>query len=118
MLVIPAIDLRGGRCVRLEKGAFDQQTTYSGDPVEVALHFQECGAKKLHVVDLDGAQSILTLNTELFPDSANTWDSLGEVSLYRGDRETALRHYRRALEVDPTFTNAAEQIEKILAETE
>lgn len=55
MIVIPAIDLKDGRCVRLYQGRADQETVYSDDPVETALHWQEEGAKLLHVVDLDGA---------------------------------------------------------------
>ena len=55
MEVIPAIDLRGGKCVRLYQGDFAQETVYSDDPVEVALRWQEMGAARLHVVDLDGA---------------------------------------------------------------
>ena len=63
--------------------------------------------------DLDRAKALLELNTELFPDSANAWDSLAEVTLYLGDRERAIDLYQKALEVDPGFTNAAEQIEAI-----
>ena len=66
--------------------------------------------------DLDRSQVILGLNTELFPNSPNTWDSLAEVVLYTGDRERSLKLYRKALEVDPGFTNATQQIEKILSE--
>lgn len=55
--VIPAIDLRGGRCVRLIQGQSHQETVYSYEPVEVALGFQQGGAQRLHVVDLDGAFS-------------------------------------------------------------
>lgn len=55
MLVIPAIDLRGGKCVRLVEGRADRETVYSGDPVAVALKWQAGGARWLHVVDLDGA---------------------------------------------------------------
>lgn len=57
MEVIPAIDLRGGRCVRLYQGDYAQETVYSDDPVEVALRWQSMGAARLHVVDLDGAAS-------------------------------------------------------------
>jgi phosphoribosylformimino-5-aminoimidazole carboxamide ribotide isomerase len=53
--LIPAIDLRGGRCVRLYQGDFRQETVYSEDPAEVALHWQSLGAPRLHLVDLDGA---------------------------------------------------------------
>ena len=55
MEVIPAIDLRGGRCVRLFQGDFRRETVFSDDPLSVALHWQEEGGPRLHVVDLDGA---------------------------------------------------------------
>jgi phosphoribosylformimino-5-aminoimidazole carboxamide ribotide isomerase len=55
MIVIPAIDLRGGRAVRLLKGDPEAETSYAEDPVEVAIGFQEDGARRLHVVDLDAA---------------------------------------------------------------
>ncbi|ACX51479.1 phosphoribosylformimino-5-aminoimidazole carboxamide ribotide isomerase [Ammonifex degensii KC4] len=55
MLVIPAIDLKGGCCVRLVEGKATLEVVYSSDPVEVALGFEAAGAKWLHVVDLDGA---------------------------------------------------------------
>jgi len=53
--VVPAIDLRGGRCVRLLYGDPARETRYDGDPVERAREFAAAGAKRLHVVDLDGA---------------------------------------------------------------
>lgn len=56
MMVIPAIDLRGGRCVRLVQGDYDRETVFSDDPVRVARGWQELGARMLHVVDLDGAR--------------------------------------------------------------
>jgi phosphoribosylformimino-5-aminoimidazole carboxamide ribotide isomerase len=55
VIVIPAIDLRGGRCVRLHQGRSDRETVFSDDPVAVALRWKELGAERLHVVDLDGA---------------------------------------------------------------
>ena len=55
MEVIPAIDLRNGRCVRLFQGDFNQETVFSDDPLAMALSWQEQGAHRLHVVDLDGA---------------------------------------------------------------
>ena len=55
MLVIPAIDLRNGKCVRLIEGRLDRETIYSEQPAETARHWQRLGAKYLHVVDLDGA---------------------------------------------------------------
>lgn len=56
MIVIPAIDLRGGRCVRLFRGDVEAETTYDDDPVEVANRFETGGARRLHVVDLDAAR--------------------------------------------------------------
>jgi phosphoribosyl isomerase A len=55
MIVIPAIDLRGGRAVRLLQGDPTNETTYADEPTEVAIRFQEEGARRLHVVDLDAA---------------------------------------------------------------
>jgi phosphoribosylformimino-5-aminoimidazole carboxamide ribotide isomerase len=57
MLVIPAIDLRQGNCVRLTQGRKDATTVYDGDPVKVAEGFERDGARMIHVVDLDGAFS-------------------------------------------------------------
>lgn len=56
MLILPAIDLLDGRCVRLRQGRFDESTVYSDDPLGVARAFVEMGAEALHVVDLDGAR--------------------------------------------------------------
>ncbi|MFQ5355041.1 MAG: 1-(5-phosphoribosyl)-5-[(5-phosphoribosylamino)methylideneamino]imidazole-4-carboxamide isomerase [Mariprofundaceae bacterium] len=53
--VIPAIDLKEGRCVRLSQGRLDEATIYGDDPASMAEHWQSLGAKRLHVVDLDGA---------------------------------------------------------------
>lgn len=57
MLVIPAIDLREGKCVRLVEGRLDQETVYSDNPVDMAVMWQDQGARMLHLVDLDGAFS-------------------------------------------------------------
>ena len=55
MLLIPAIDLRNGFCVRLLQGEIDKETVYSDEPAAMAVTFEEAGAKRLHLVDLDGA---------------------------------------------------------------
>ncbi len=57
MIILPAIDLKGGRCVRLRQGRADEVTVYCDDPIAMACHWQEQGATELHVVDLDGAFS-------------------------------------------------------------
>ena len=53
--IIPAVDIRGGQCVRLYQGDYEQETVFSDDPLEVALKWQSLGAPRLHIVDLDGA---------------------------------------------------------------
>ncbi len=65
MEVIPAIDLRGGRCVRLYQGDFGRETVYSEDPLAVARQWQEQGASRLHLVDLDGAAQGEPVNLEI-----------------------------------------------------
>ncbi|MCL1911829.1 MAG: 1-(5-phosphoribosyl)-5-[(5-phosphoribosylamino)methylideneamino]imidazole-4-carboxamide isomerase [Leptospirales bacterium] len=55
MLVIPAIDIRGGKCVRLLQGDPERETVYSSSPLDMAKRFEDMGARLIHVVDLDGA---------------------------------------------------------------
>lgn len=55
MLLIPAIDLKEGKCVRLRQGRMDEATIFSDDPVAMAVHWRSLGARRLHIVDLDGA---------------------------------------------------------------
>ena len=57
MIIIPAIDLKGGQCVRLSQGDMDRATVYSENPAEMAKTWQSMGAQRIHVVDLDGAVS-------------------------------------------------------------
>ena len=62
MLLIPAIDLAGGRCVRLRQGDFAQETCYPTSPRELLRRYEDLGADWLHVVDLDGAKDGLRAN--------------------------------------------------------
>lgn len=64
MIIFPAIDIRGGKCVRLTKGDFSQETVFSDRPQEMAKKWAEQGAKYLHVVDLDGALAGKPANLE------------------------------------------------------
>ncbi len=64
MQLIPAIDLHQGQCVRLKKGVLDTAIVYGDDPAKVAQHWIECGARRLHVVDLDGATTGRTFNVD------------------------------------------------------
>ena len=75
MLLIPAIDLKDGKCVRLRQGRMDEATVFSDDPVEVARRWVEAGARRLHIVDLNGAfagqpvnADAIGLIAETFPD--------------------------------------------------
>jgi len=69
--IIPAIDIREGRCVRLYQGNFDQETVFADDPLEVALEWQSLGAPRLHIVDLDGAISGEVYNLEIIAEIAS-----------------------------------------------
>lgn len=68
MEIIPAIDIKGGKCVRLTQGKFDQQNLYSNDPVKIAKRWQEEGAKRLHIVDLDAARVGMPQNQQIVRD--------------------------------------------------
>lgn len=63
--IIPAIDIIGGRCVRLSQGDYSQQTTYEADPVDMVKRYADCGVKRVHVVDLDGAKAAFPANLAL-----------------------------------------------------
>lgn len=70
MLVIPAIDLKDGQCVRLRKGAFDTVHQVAEDPLQVARGFQAAGAERLHLVDLDGARTGGGINSAIVEEIA------------------------------------------------
>ena len=83
-LIIPAIDLKDGKCVRLYQGDMNKATVYSDDPVATALRWQSEGAERLHVVDLDGAMSGTGSIPKSFGKSAKRYRSLyrsGEASV-------------------------------------
>lgn len=63
--LIPAIDIIGGKCVRLTKGDYDSKTIYGDSPVDMACEFEAIGFKRLHVVDLDGAKSKHIVNIDV-----------------------------------------------------
>jgi len=65
MLIIPAIDIRGGKCVRLFQGDYGKETVYAEDPVEIAQRWIAQGARFLHLVDLDGARKGVPQNQEI-----------------------------------------------------
>lgn len=65
MLILPAIDIRGGKCVRLKQGDYDQETVFGDDPVAMARRWVSEGAKTLHLVDLDGAKAGQPVNGDV-----------------------------------------------------
>jgi len=87
MDILPAIDLREGKVVRLAQGDYDRQTTYDDDPVAVARLFAQAGAKWIHVVDLDAARSGMCANVEAVRAIVQAVDA--KVELGGGARDTA-----------------------------
>lgn len=69
--LIPAIDIIGGKCVRLKQGRYDRKREYSGKPEEVACRFEEMGIRRLHLVDLDGAREGQVVNINVLEAVAN-----------------------------------------------
>ena len=83
MYIIPAIDLRDGKCVRLIQGQYDRQVNYRDNPVEQAKEFASDGAEWLHIVDLDGAkEGIHQMEAEMEwkPDGAKGTDETAQLN--------------------------------------
>jgi len=76
VLLIPAIDLKDGRCVRLRQGRMDDETVFSDDPVEVARRWLDAGARRLHLVDLNGAFAGAPVNGEVIRAIATAYPEL------------------------------------------
>jgi len=76
MLLIPAIDLKDGKCVRLRQGRMDDETIFSDDPLAVAARWVEQGARRLHIVDLNGALAGKPVNAEVIHRIARTYPDL------------------------------------------
>ena len=79
MYLYPAIDLYGGKAVRLYKGDYSQMTVYSENPAEVALAFREAGARRMHLVDLEGARDGLPANLRTISQLATVFGGFVEV---------------------------------------
>ncbi|WP_432666889.1 1-(5-phosphoribosyl)-5-[(5-phosphoribosylamino)methylideneamino]imidazole-4-carboxamide isomerase [Wukongibacter baidiensis] len=74
MIIFPAIDIRGGKCVRLYQGKYDKETVYNNDPTLVAEKWRKEGAKYLHIVDLDGALTGELVNKDLIREIVESVD--------------------------------------------
>ncbi|MEL7537625.1 MAG: 1-(5-phosphoribosyl)-5-[(5-phosphoribosylamino)methylideneamino]imidazole-4-carboxamide isomerase [Pseudomonadota bacterium] len=93
MLIIPAIDVKDGRCVRLYQGRFDAVTDYSGDGVAIARRYADFGARALHIVDLDGAANGVPGNTAMIRDIINATDMDVQVGGGVRSRAVALEYF-------------------------
>lgn len=71
-IIYPAIDIRGGKCVRLVQGDYNRETVYNDNPVDVALQWQQMGARWIHLVDLDGAKEGRPVNDKLIGQIASS----------------------------------------------
>jgi len=96
MFVIPAIDLKGGKCVRLRQGMMENDTVFSDDPVAVAGRWVEEGAERLHLVDLNGAFAGEPVNGEIVTAIAKAY----------GDLTIQIGGGIRSLETIETYLNA------------
>ncbi len=76
MTIIPAIDIINGKCVRLSKGDYAQQTIYNEDPVEIAKQFADAGFQRLHIVDLDGARAGKLVNINVLEQIASATNTI------------------------------------------
>ena len=116
MILYPAIDLVGGKAVRLYKGDYAQMTVYSDDPLSVALDFQKAGATRMHLVDLEAAKSGIPENAETIRAIAENTDLFLEVGGGIRTMETLERYLSLGVDrailgtaavTDPGFLEAA-----------
>ncbi|MEW6168225.1 MAG: 1-(5-phosphoribosyl)-5-[(5-phosphoribosylamino)methylideneamino]imidazole-4-carboxamide isomerase [Pseudomonadota bacterium] len=92
MLLIPAIDLKGGKCVRLRQGRMDDVTVFSDDPLTVARRWADAGAERLHIVDLDGATKGVPVNIGVVEEITATVEVPVQVGGGIRDEETVQRY--------------------------
>ncbi len=86
MLLIPAIDLKDGRCVRLRQGNMDDETVFSDDPVAMAERWIEAGSKRIHIVDLNGAVAGFPVNADIIGRISETFPDV-EIQVGGGIRD-------------------------------
>ena len=94
MLIFPAIDLYGGKAVRLYKGDYQQMTVYSDDPLSVARDFENKGAKWVHLVDLEGAKNGTTPNIDVVSKIASETSLSCEIGGGIRNMETVEKYFR------------------------
>jgi len=106
-----AIDLLDGRTKKAEKALRELAETENSSRVEETVNFVGYGL--LEAERLKPALKVFKLNTDLFPEASNTWDSLGEAQMKLGNEAKALSCYQKSLELNPDNTNAEEMIARI-----
>jgi phosphoribosylformimino-5-aminoimidazole carboxamide ribotide isomerase len=116
VLILPAIDLLGGKCVRLAQGDYNRQTVYSDDPVDVASRFVDEGATWLHIVDLDGARSGSPTNLHILESIRNRNPSVG-IELGGGMRSSDAIESALAQGASRVVVGSALTVSNELAET-
>jgi len=97
LIIIPAIDLKDGKCVRLRQGDFSRATVYSDNPVEVARMWQEKGAERIHLVDLDGSLAGSPRNKEIIREIAREIDVPVQVGGGIRDMKTVENYFRMGI---------------------
>ena len=119
MLILPAIDIFGGKCVRLKQGDFTQSKTYDEDPLLVAKEFKRKGAKFLHIVDLEGAKERRPMNQDVILKIAKEVDLPiqvgGGIRSYE-DAKSYLKNGITRIIVSSIATQNPAEFEKILKE--
>ena len=105
MILLPAVDIRGGKCVRLLQGDFGRETVYDEDPVAVAKRYEAEGADWLHVVDLDAALEGVPRNREIIADLIRSVDIPVQVS--GGMRDSESLHLARMAGADRVVLGTA-----------
>ena len=92
MEVIPAIDIRGGKCVRLYQGDYERETVFSDSPARMAAHWASEGASRIHIVDLDGAKAGAPVHAELVAGIAESVpvSTAGQNQIHRRDSRVEL----------------------------
>lgn len=96
MLLIPAIDLKDGKCVRLKQGRMEDVTVFSDDPVAMAVHWKDAGCRRLHLVDLDGA----------FAGEPKNRDVIGAITAAMGDVPVQVGGGIRSREIIAAYLDA------------
>ena len=99
------------------KGALEFYKRFDTKSTEIARYFRTTvnrrGYRFIRQKDLDKAEEMFKINTDYFPNSANTWDSLAEVYMLKGNKDLAIKYYKKSLKLNPNNTNAANQIKTL-----